>query len=33
MLGCLHHCLQTHTTYDESAAFIPSPGLPEPVAA
>ena len=33
MLGCLHHCLQTRTTYDETAAFIPPTGLPEPAAA
>ena len=23
LLGCLHHCLQTHTPYNEQAAFPP----------
>jgi hypothetical protein len=33
MLGCLHHCLETRTTYNENIAFPPAPTSPKEVAA
>lgn len=33
LIGCLHHCLQTGQTYDETKAFPPPITAPETTAA